>query len=261
MNASEEYLRQCAGVIAAVAEQKEVIDQVADCFAATILKGRMVHLFGSGHSRIMVEEMWPRYGSYPGWNPIVELSLTFHNLATGANGQRQAMYLENVAGFAGRILRNFDITGEDSAFIISSSGTSVVPVEMAEGLQAKGVKVVAMISKVHSEASSAKREDGKRLSDFADLVLDTGAPVGDAAISIEGLAEKVAPLSTVGGAILVNAIKAEVAERLTKGGAPPRVLAAACTVGAERSTELFEGAYDEHSRRMAKLYENLGTDS
>jgi uncharacterized phosphosugar-binding protein len=100
-----------------------------------------------------------------------------------------------------------------------------------------------------------------KLTDFADLVLDTGAPAGDAAVSVEGLAEKVAPLSTVGGAILVNAIKAEVAERLVKGGAPPKVLAAACMVGAERSSELFEGAYDEHSRRMAKLYENLGTNS
>ena len=127
MKASEDYFRQCAGVIAAVAAQKAEIDRAADWFAETILGGRMVHLFGSGHSRIMVEEMWPRYGSFPGWNPIVELSLTFHNLATGANGQRQAMYLENVSGFAARILRNFDITTEDAALIVSSSGTSVVP--------------------------------------------------------------------------------------------------------------------------------------
>jgi uncharacterized phosphosugar-binding protein len=75
----------------------------------------MVHVFGSGHSRIMVEEMWPRYGSFPGFNPIVELSLTFHNLVVGANGQRQAMFLENVSGLAERILRNFDIEAIDSA--------------------------------------------------------------------------------------------------------------------------------------------------
>lgn len=261
MKASDDYLRQCAGVIAAVAAQKESIDTVADWFAETILGGRMVHLFGSGHSRIMVEEMWPRYGSFPGWNPIVELSLTFHNLATGANGQRQAMFLENVSGFAARILRNFAITAEDSALVVSSSGTSVVPVEMAEEFRKRGVKVVAIVSKAHSEASVSKREDGKKLSDLADLVLDTGAPVGDAAVQIEGLAEKVAPLSTVGGTILVNAIKAEVAQRLVQGGAPPKVLAAACTAGAERSTELFEAAYDEHARRMAKLYESLGTES
>ncbi|MEE2734190.1 MAG: sugar isomerase domain-containing protein [Verrucomicrobiota bacterium] len=261
MKACEDYLRLCSELLATVSGQGDVIDQVADKFAETILRGRMVHLFGSGHSRIMVEEMWPRYGSFPGWNPIVELSLTFHNLTTGANGQRQAMYLENVPGFAERILRNFDIAADDAALIISSSGTSVVPVEMAEGLQGKGVAVVAMVSKKHSVASVAKREDGRKLPDFADYLLDTGAPVGDAAVEVEGLGEKVAPLSTVGGVILVNAIKAEVAQRLTEGGAPPKVLAAACTVGGERSTELFEAAYDEHARGMARLYENLGKES
>ncbi len=261
MNATEEYLRQGKEVIEVVAGQKEMIARVADCFAEAILKGRVVHLFGSGHSRIMVEEMWPRYGSFPGWNPIVELSLTFHNLTTGANGQRQAMYLENVSGFADRILRNFDITSDDAALIISSSGTNIVPVEMAEQLQEKGVRVVAMVSSAHSAASAAKREDGRKLPDFADHILDTGAPVGDAAIEVDGLAEKVAPLSTVGGVVLVNCIKAEVAGRLAQAGAPPKVLAAACTVGGERSTELFEAAYDEHARRMATLYQNLGTSS
>ena len=82
--------------------------------------------------------------------------------------------------------------------------------------------------------------------------------MGDAAVQVSGLTEKVAPLSTLGGVILVNAIKAEVAERLVEAGAPPSVLVAACTAGVARSTELFEAAYDEHSRRMAKLYENLG---
>ncbi|NNC90756.1 MAG: SIS domain-containing protein [Akkermansiaceae bacterium] len=259
MKSSEDYLRQCAGVISAVAAQKEAIDRAADWFAETILAGRVVHLFGSGHSRIMVEEMWPRYGSFPGWNPIVELSLTFHNLVTGANGQRQAMFLENVPGFAGRILRNFGITADDAALIISSSGTSVVPCEMAEGLRARGAKVVAMVSRAHSEGCEAKRDDGRKLTDFADLVLDTGAPPGDAAVAVDGLDEKVAPLSTVGGVILINAIKAGVAERLVQGGAPPKVLAAAGIVGAERSTALFEAAYDEHARRMAKLSENLGS--
>ena len=119
MKASGDYLTQCGEILTAVSRQQGLIDRIADRFAESILCGRMVHLFGSGHSRIMVEEMWPRYGSFPGWNPIVELSLTFHNLATGANGQRQAMFLENVPGFAGRILRNFDIADEDSALIIS----------------------------------------------------------------------------------------------------------------------------------------------
>ena len=88
MTPSAEYLQKCRALIDSVEAQKPAIGQAADWFAQTILRGRMVHLFGSGHSRILVEEMWPRYGSFPGFNPIVELSLSFHNLVVGANGQR-----------------------------------------------------------------------------------------------------------------------------------------------------------------------------
>ena len=253
-----DYLTQCRSLIDAVEAQTDAIRQAADWFAATILAGRMVHVFGSGHSRIMVEEMWPRYGSFPGFNPIVELSLSFHNLVVGANGQRQAMFLENVPGLAARILRNFDLALADSALVISSSGCNVVPIEMAEEFRRRGVKVVAIISRAHSDASTSQRADGRKLQDFADLVLDTGAPVGDAMVKIPGLDTPVAPGSTVGGCLLVNSLKAEVASRLTAAGHPPKVLTAGAIVGKARATELFEAAYDEHGRRLAKLYERLG---
>ena len=106
---AEQYLEKCRELVERVAAQTAAVRTAADWFAASILAGRMVHVFASGHSRIMVEEMWPRYGSFPGFNPIVELSLTFHNPVVGANGQRQAMFLENVTGLAERILRNFDL--------------------------------------------------------------------------------------------------------------------------------------------------------
>jgi uncharacterized phosphosugar-binding protein len=242
-----------------VETQLPQIQQAADWFAQTILAGRMVQVFGSGHSRIMVEEMWPRYGSFPGFNPIVELSLSFHNLVVGANGQRQAMFLENVSGFAERIVRNFALRPTDSALVISSSGCNLVPIEMAECFQKHGLKVVAIISRRHSEASPSKHPQGKKLQDFADLVLDTGAPVGDAMVKIPGLDTPVAPGSTISGCLLVNAIKAEVAARLTEAGQPPKVLSGAAVVGAERATELFESAYDEHAHRIARLYAESGT--
>lgn len=245
-------------MVEVVAQQQPLIQQAADAFAQTILAGRMVHLFGSGHSRILVEEMWPRYGSFPGFNPIVELSLSFHNLVVGANGQRQAMFLENVSGLAGRILRNFDMSPQDSALVVSSSGCNIVPIEMAEGFKQRGIKVVVIISRLHSEASQSQHPNGKKLQDFADIVLDTGAPVGDAMVKLDGLDTPVAPGSTVGGCLLVNTIKAEVADRLTKAGKPPKVLTAGALVGKEKATELFESAYDEHARRLAKLYEKIG---
>ena len=258
MTPSADYLAKCRALTDAVERQLPAIEQAAQWFADTILAGRMVHVFGSGHSRILVEEMWPRYGSFPGFNPIVELSLTFHNLVVGANGQRQAMFLENVTGLAERILRNFDLSPQDSALVISSSGCNVVPVEIAEQFKKRGVRVVAIVSRAHSEASTVRRADGRKLQDFADLTLDTGAPVGDAMVRVPGLDTPVAPGSTVGGCLLVNSIKAEVAARLTAAGQPPRVLTAGAVVGPERAAALFESAYDEHARRLAKLYEKIG---
>ena len=114
MTPTQKYLDKCRHLLEVVADQEPSILKAAQWFSHTILAGRMVHVFGSGHSRIMVEEMWPRYGSFPGFNPIVELSLTFHNLVVGANGQRQAMFLENVSGLAERILRNYALDPRDT---------------------------------------------------------------------------------------------------------------------------------------------------
>jgi uncharacterized phosphosugar-binding protein len=258
MTPALDYLTKCRGLVDAVERQLDGIRQAADWFAATILAGRMVHVFASGHSRIMVEEMWPRYGSFPGFNPIVELSLTFHNLVVGPNGQRQAMFLENVSGLAERILRNFDVTPADSALVISSSGGNVVPIEMAQLFRDRGIKVIAIVSRQHADKTASNHPGGIKLHDVADLTLDTGAPPGDAMVRIDGLDTPVAPGSTIGGCLLVNAIKAEVAERLTRAGQPPTVLSGAAVVGAERAKALFEAAYDEHARRLAELYRGLG---
>ena len=258
MNVIEQYISKGKQIADTILVQQEKIEQAAQWFAQTILQGRMVHVFGSGHSRMMVEEMWPRYGSFPGFNPIVELSLSFHNLVVGANGQRQAMLIENVPGLADRILRNFDLKKTDSALIISSSGCNVVPIEMAEIFQQKKIKVVAIVTSAHLQASTSKRSDRKKLSDFADLILDTGAPAGDSMIYIDGLKTPVAPGSTLGGVFIINSIKARLAEILTQQGKPPKVLTAACVIGTEKATALFEAAYDEHAHRLAKLYQQVG---
>jgi len=258
MNLIEQYISKGKIIADNILLQQDKIEEAAQLFSKSILQGRMVHVFGSGHSRIMVEEMWPRYGSFPGFNPIVELSLSFHNLVVGANGQRQAMFLENVPGLAARILRNFDLKESDTALVISSSGCNVVPIEMAEIFQQQKIKVVAVVTSEHLRASTSKRTDGKKLTDFADIVIDTAAPAGDSMIYVDGLETPVAPGSTLGGVLIINTIKARLAELLTQAGQPPKVLTAGCIVGTEKATALFEAAYDEHAHRMAKLYENVG---
>ena len=250
---AQQFLDQCQRLLNRVRQQQPEIEAAAELCAASILADRMVHVFGSGHSRIMVEEMWPRYGSFPGFHPMVELSLTFHNPVVGSNGQRQAMFLENTAGFAERILRNFHASPQDTALVVSSSGCNVVPIEIAEGFRARGVPVIALVSREHADGSQSKHPSGLKLADLADIVLDTGAPLGDAMVRVAGLEEPVGPGSTIGGCMVINALKVEIAARLAARGAPPRVLTAAAIAGADRSAELFEAAYDEHGRRLAMV--------
>jgi uncharacterized phosphosugar-binding protein len=236
------------------ATQLEAVREAATRFSRTILAGRLVHVFGTGHSRMAVEEVFPRYGSFPGFHPIVELSMTFHNPVVGANGQRQAMFLENVQGFGPVLWRNFVTSPEDCLLAISTSGSSAVTVDVALEAKRMGMYVVALTSLPHSNVSKPNHGSGKKLSEVADLVIDQCAPPGDSAVWVEGLETPVAPVSSVSGCTVVNLIKAEVARLLTEAGQPPKVLTAACHLGQDRARDLFEATYDDYRRRVGVLY-------
>ncbi len=248
-----EAARQALGRIEAT--ELDAIRTAAAQFARSILAGRLVHIFGTGHSRMAVEEMFPRYGSFPGFHPIVELSMSFHNPVVGANGQRQAMYLENVQGFGPVLWRNFVTSPDDCLLAISTSGCSAVTIDVAIEAKRLGMAVVALTSLEHSKSSSSKHASGQKLYEVADIVLDNQAPAGDSAVWIEGLETPVSPLSSVTGCTIINLLKAEVARLLTMAGHPPKVLTAACHLGAERAQQLFEDTYDDYRRRIGVLYQ------
>jgi uncharacterized phosphosugar-binding protein len=198
------------------ATQGAALDEAAAICATAIGGGGLVHLFGTGHSRMSVEEMFPRYGSYPGFHPMVELSTTFHTQVVGTNGQRQAMFIERVEGLAEVILRNFHLSPPDAMVVFSARG-------------------------------------GTRLLDHADVVIDLGTPIGDALVSIDGLATPVGPGSSVAGVAVVNEIKVRTARLLVARGGMPPVLTSGSVVGNEESARLFDAAYDEHARRLARV--------
>lgn len=254
MSQANRYLQALHGILSDIeATQADALEEAARVCATSILAGGVVHVFGSGHSRIVVEELWPRYGSFPGFHPIVELSLTAYHQIVGANGQRQAMFLENVPGLGAQILRNFTLGENDALIAISSGGTSVVTVEIAEQFRGRGLPVIAVTGLQHSRLSTAKAPSGKRLFEVADVVLDTRTPVGDAVVTLPGLTPPVGPTTTVAGTAIANAVKVRVAELLLAGGLVPAVLPSSLLVGAEQSALAFDAAYDEHARRVAHL--------
>ncbi|MFO0892586.1 MAG: SIS domain-containing protein [Isosphaeraceae bacterium] len=251
----DQYLRAARQAIDGIeSTQLPAIREAAGRFAKAILGGRLVHVFGTGHSRMAVEEMFPRYGSFPGFHPIVELSMSYHNPVVGANGQRQAMFLENVQDFGPVLWRNFVTSPDDALLAISSSGCNAVTIDVAIEAKERGMFVAALTSLANANASTSKHDSGKKLHEVADLVLDQQAPPGDSAVWIEGLETPVAPLSSVTSCTIINLIKAEVARLLTEAGQPPKVLTSACHLGPERARDLFEATYDDYRRRVGVLY-------
>jgi uncharacterized phosphosugar-binding protein len=196
--------------------------------------------------------MFPRYGSYPGFNPMVELSMTFHTQVVGTNGQRQAMYIERMPGLAEVILDNFTFGSQDVMIVFSASGLTAVPVEMARGAKSRGLRVIAVTSVAQSMSGVPPPEVGARLLDEADLVIDLCTPHADALCTVEGLDTPVGPGSTLTAVAIVNAIKVRVAELLVERGAMVPVITRSSVVGEERSRELFDQAYREHARRIAR---------
>jgi len=178
--------------------------------------------------------------------------MTFHTQVVGANGQRQAMFIERTSGLAEVILGNFHFGASDVMMIFSAGGTTAVPVEMARGARRRGMRVIAVTSVAQSMSSEPHAGTGTRLLDEADLVIDLCSPHADALIDIDRVESPIGPGSTIAAVAIVNCIKVRTAQLLAERGAMPPAITRASVVGAERSRDLFEAAYREHARRVAR---------
>jgi uncharacterized phosphosugar-binding protein len=123
---------------------------------------------------------------------------------------------------------------------------------MARGARARGLRVIAVTSVEGSMAAPTEPGIGSRLLDEADLVIDLCTPEADALCRIDGLDTPVGPGSTITAVAIVNSLKVRIAELLTERGAMLPVITRASVVGEERSRTLFEQAYREHARRIAR---------
>jgi uncharacterized phosphosugar-binding protein len=188
---------------------------------------------------------------------MVELSMTFHTQVVGANGQRQAMAIERMSGLAEVILSNYHFGPRDVMIVFSAGGSTAVPVEMARGARTRGLRVVAVTSLAQLH-EAPEEGTGRRLADEADLVIDLCTPPADALIAIDGVDTPVGPGSTIAAVAVANSIKVRTAQLLAERGALPPTITRASVVGAERSRALFDAAYAEHARRIARLIAGEG---
>lgn len=259
LSAADRYFEEALSRLRQVhGSQREALNCAAEICTEAIAAEGLVHLFGCGHSRMMCEEMTPRQGCFVGWHTIVELGLTFHNLIVGPNGLRQSLHLEKTPGYAEQILRNFAFGPKDAMIVISTSGIREIIIEMALGAKQRGLKVIGMCSLEHCRQAKPAHSSGKKLLDVADVILDNGAPVGDSLLALEGCRHKTGPFSTLGGGLVMNMLRCEVARRLVERGVEPVFLPSHQFVGSRTVEEELEYFYAQYARRVAPLYSRQG---
>ena len=255
-NAAETYFDSTIELLNRLkATQMGAIQQASELFAERIAKGGLVFLFGCGHSRMMCEEMTPRQGCFVGFVALVEQSVSNHAAIVGVNGLRAPLYLEKYEGYAEEILRGFRFGPHDAFIVISTSGIRPIPVEMARGAKERGLPVVAIVSRAHCEQSKPAHSSGKKLIDYADLVIDNGCPPGDCVVELEGLDWRTGPTSTVTGAMIINMMRCETARLLLVKKHKPVLLPSHQFVGNQSAEEQLERFYEAYRTSLRHLYE------
>lgn len=191
------------------------IQQAAALALESLGTGGMLHLFGSGHSHMVCEEVYRRAGGLCCINAIIDPSLSGHGYLSSK--------LERLEGYVPTIFSQYDLRSGETIVIISNSGINAAPVEAALYARNKGLKVVAITSLRHSEAVASRVCSGQKLFELADVVLDTGGPVGDAILGAEQLPVAFCGTSTITGTFIINCLIATIIEGLLARGHIPSI--------------------------------------
>jgi uncharacterized phosphosugar-binding protein len=125
---------------------------------------------------------------------------------------------------------------------------------MALGGQKRGLPVIAITSKAHSEQAEAAHSSGKKLTDCADIVIDNQCPPGDCVLPLAGLQWLTGPASTITGAMIINMIRCATAEGLLRRGKVPTLLPSHQYVANLKSEEQLEAFYEAYRKSLAHLF-------
>lgn len=214
MKTEFEYMNQISDILEQVYEvNKENIKVVAQKMAETIEKDNLVHIFGTGHSSLLSTEMYSRAGGLANVNPILD-----PNVVMDFGGERSCQ-MERTPGISKVIYDLYDIKPDDMVIVISNSGRNAMPIEMAQIAKEKGNYVVALTSYEISKTMTSRHPSGKKMYEFADVVLDNCGKYGDCCLKIGDYAT--GAISTITGSFILHTIETEATKIMVDKGFKP----------------------------------------
>jgi uncharacterized phosphosugar-binding protein len=231
------YAHEAARLVQQAAQQaSSTIATSATIIADAIAEGRVLYVFGPSHAGLLAQDLFYRAGGLVAIEPILPAGLMLNERPV-----TRTSHLERLHGYAETILCDLPLGAGDVLLVISVSGRNAVAVEMCQGAQARGARVIALTSLTYSRSVSAR--GGARLFEVADVVIDLPGHVGDAAVTLEGLEQRVGPTSTAVGSAILQGLMVEVAGRLLQRGVRPPVLTSANLDNADAANQRVLAAY------------------
>ena len=159
------YVERFSEVIQSIdSTQGEKIKAAAKLCAQAINNGNMVHLFGSGHSVLPIQDMFPRYGGVVGFHPLMDPRLMWSNVI-GPGGARELLWIERQEGYIRNFLQSFTFHEGEVMIVYSHGGLNAAPIEVAMYAKQKGMKVVAITSEDNYKKAQPIHSSGNKLGD------------------------------------------------------------------------------------------------
>lgn len=220
---SSQYFDRAIELLQTISEtQREPITAAADMLVNAITSDQSIFAFGASHSFMLAEEMVYRTGGLILVNPIYP-----HGMNLSVRPITLTSQLERVPGLGVQLLASSPAKQGDVLIIASTSGRNAVVIDMALAAREKGIHLIGITALAYTQGVTSRHPSGKKLADLCDILIDNGAPHGDAAVEIPGFPQKVSPLSSLGGIAVVNALIAEVVSKLVQSGIEPPVFISA----------------------------------
>jgi len=218
MKVWQEYFSIMQEVVAkAQATQEKNILKAADILTDCTKKGGIIHLFGCGHSGLVTEDVFWRAATMANVHAIFEPSVA------GINEITKSGFMEKIEGM-GQVLMNYQrITPPDVMICISNSGNNAITIDVAMEAKQRGLPLIVFTNVEYSDFLTTQHSSGKKLKDYADVVIDNCSLIGDAAVALEGFPMKVGSTSTIPTVFLLNSLLVQTCDNLVKQGFTPDV--------------------------------------
>lgn len=233
------FVRAATETIDATVEREaEHLRQASIWMAEAVRDGGLIRVFGTGHSRLIAEEIFYRAGG------LAPIDAVLEDTVSGYRDVTKSEFTERLEGLGELIVRHRRMAPPDVLLVISQSGRNAVPIEVAEAARVRGIRTIAITSLLHAAGQPSRHSSGRHLHEVVDLTIDNGTPNGDCAISLtNGL--PMGPLSGVMGALLGQILVIGAADQLLAWGVEPPVFRSGNVDGGrEWSEKLLDRYWD-----------------